>query len=308
MDSTNNHNAAKFTFFYMLSLVALVFMAISSGMIIFQIINKTIVDILKEYQGRFSSEQLKFAISALIISAPIFYITASQIYKNLFSGVLDKDSAVRRWLTYLILFASSVTMIGWLIGTVNSFLDGDLTMKFVLKSITAIGIAAAVFTFYLYDIKRDQVKGKKDLTIRLYFYGSLIIVAAIFISSLFIVESPQATRDRKIDNAVINNFQSIDSAVNQYYRDYEKIPANLDVLKQEFNYIADKDLINPDTKKEYEYKVLGDKKYELCSFFRASNINDDNQDNYYKNNWPHEAGEQCISQRVNNNGVKEPYQ
>ncbi len=35
----SNHNSAKYAFFYMLSLVALVFVALSTGMIIFQIIN-----------------------------------------------------------------------------------------------------------------------------------------------------------------------------------------------------------------------------------------------------------------------------
>ena len=68
----------------MLSLVALVFMAVATGMIVFQIINKAIIDIINEYSGRYSSEALKFGISALIISAPIFYLTIRQINKNLF--------------------------------------------------------------------------------------------------------------------------------------------------------------------------------------------------------------------------------
>jgi hypothetical protein len=96
-------NAAKFAFFYMLSLVALIFMALSTGMIIFQIINKNIPDILNIYQGTFSSETLKFAISALIISAPIFYVCMRQIFANLKSGDLEKDSGIRKWLTYFIL-------------------------------------------------------------------------------------------------------------------------------------------------------------------------------------------------------------
>ena len=144
---TQNNNSAKFAFFYMLSLVALIFMSLSSGMIIFQIINKNIADVFMSgyrYKGNFSSDQLKFAISALLISAPIFYFSIKQIYKNLFSGALDKNSAIRKWLTYFILFISSVVMIGWLIAIVNSFLDGELTSKFILKALTAIFIAEVV--------------------------------------------------------------------------------------------------------------------------------------------------------------------
>ncbi len=295
----HQNNAAKFAFFYMLSLVALIFMALSSGMIIFQIINKNIIDALEQFRGRYSPDQLKFAISALVISAPIFYVTARQIYKNLFSGVLRHDSGVRKWLTYLILFASSVVMLGWLIAVVNSFLDGELTMKFVLKAITAIGIAAGIFTFYLYDIRREEVADKKDKMIGIYFYGSLAVVIAVFIASLFFVESPTETRNRKLDNTILASFENINGAIETYYNDNNQIPASLDEIKAEFSYITQSDLEDPMTRKEFEYKAGGGDTYELCAIFRTSNKEDeDNRDNLYNERWPHDAGEQCLKQKV----------
>ncbi|MEA3398130.1 MAG: DUF5671 domain-containing protein [Patescibacteria group bacterium] len=304
MDTQNN--AAKFAFFYMLSLVALVFTALSSGMIIFQIINKSIIDILEQYSGRYSADQLKFAISALIISAPIFYITMRQIHKNLFSGALDKNSGIRKWLTYFILLVASVVMFGWLIGTINSFLDGELTMKFILKSITAIGISAAVFTFYFYDIRREEIAGKKSSLIRIYFYGSLAIVIAVFIASLFFVESPTETRNRKFDNNIISAFEQIDGAINTYYSDNQALPDNLDALKSEFPYIMDEDLRDPETKRAFEYNILQDNEYKLCATFRTANIDNDNYKNYYKDRWPHKSGYQCLSQKIRQNENNRP--
>jgi len=299
MDTQNN--AAKYAFFYMLSLVALIFMALSAGMIIFQIINKNIIDIINQYQGRYSPEQLKFAISALIISAPIFYITVWQIFKNLASGALKKDSGIRKWLTYLILFISSVVMLGWLIGTVNSFLDGDLTVKFILKSITAIGIAAAVFTFYFYDIRREEVDNKKNNIIRIYLFGSLVLVIAIFTASLFFVESPTETRNRKIDNAILEDFNIIDGAITTYYDENGQIPMDFAVLKEDFSYLSDNDFKNPVNGEKYEYKIMGENKYELCTAFMSSNKDENaDQNDYYKDRWPHEAGYQCLSQKARN--------
>jgi len=75
-------NAAKIAFYYLLSLVALLFMSISVGIIVFQIINKNIFDALNRISD-VSQEPLKFAISALIISTPLFYVTMRQIFKNL---------------------------------------------------------------------------------------------------------------------------------------------------------------------------------------------------------------------------------
>ncbi len=298
MSNTNN-NAAKFDFFYMLSLVALIFMAVSVGMIIFQIINKNIIDVLNQFRGRYSPDQLKFAISALIISTPIFYLTARQIYKNLFSGALKKDSGVRKWLTYFVLFVSSVVMLGWLIAVINSFLDGELTTKFILKAITAIGIAAGIFTFYLYDIRREQVTGKKDKTIQMYFYGSLAVIIAVFVASLFFVESPTETRNRKLDDVILENFDRIDGAIYTYYQDNKTLPESLEEIKAEFTYINDENLKDPVTEEKFEYKIIDDKKYELCATFRTSN-QDEEETGYspYKEFWPHDIGHQCLKQRV----------
>lgn len=293
------NNAAKFAFFYMLSLVALVFMALSSGMILFQIINKHILDVINNYQSNFSSEQLKFAISALIISAPIYYLTMRRICKNLFSGALKKDSEIRKWLTYFVVLVASVVMIGWLIATVNSFLDGELTQKFILKALTAIGISASVFGFYLHDIKRENVAGEKDGVTRIFLYASLIAVIAIFTASLFTVESPTETRNRKLDEAILDKFNEIDNAMNEYYFENKSMPENLDILVSEFTYITEDSLTDPVAKKKFEYKKVSDNAYELCADFRASNKNDNEEDYMgYKDRWPHDSGYQCLKQKV----------
>lgn len=294
-----NNNAAKYAFFYLLSLVSLIFVSTSVGIIIFQIINKYIPDVINTYSGNFSSDALKYAISSLLIAAPIFYLLMVIIYKSLYKGVLDKDSAVRRWLTYFVLLVTSIVMIGWLISIVNSFLDGELTLKFGLKALTAIIISAIIFSFFLYDAKREEVVGKKNNIIRLYFYGSLVIVLASFIFSLFVVESPKETRLRKIDQEVINDFSKINSAVNMYYNEYGKLPDSAEVAKEDSGYLLDNDLKHPVTGKVYEYKKIDEKKYELCADFNLSNKDtEEYRGQYYEDVWRHDAGYQCISQKI----------
>src|SRR3989339_240446 len=282
------NNAAKFAFFYMLSLVSLIFTALSTGIIIFQFINKNITDVLSTTTTGFDSSALKFAISAVIIAAPIYFVLMSLINKNLFEGNLDKESGIRKWLTYFIIFISSVVMIGWLIGTVNFFLDGELTIKFILKSITAILISAIIFSFYLYDIKRGEVQKKKDK-----------IVIVYFVLSLFIVDSPAETRKKKIDSMILSHFSEIDGAINSYFRDYDRLPESLDTLKGEYNYIRNENLSDPETKEQFGYNAIGEF-YELCANFRKSNLDNTDSDQYswYNQNWPHDAGWQCIKQKI----------
>ncbi len=292
-------NSAKFSFYYLLSLVALLFVSISVGMIIFETINKYIADALDQYSGQFSQEILKFAISALIIAAPIFFVTMRQIYKNIYSGTLDKESGVRKWLTYFVLLVSAVVMIFWLIMTINNYLNGELTTKAVLKTLTVLAIAASIFGFYLYDIRRSEVINVKDKVVLIYAYTALVVVVGIFIWSLFIVESPTATRNRIHDNNILGNFESINSAINDYYYKYKKLPVDLATLKSASMYLTDNNFQDSATKKVFDYKLKGSNEFELCATFLSSNKEQKSMEgNLFKDRWPHDAGYQCLSHKV----------
>jgi len=295
---TNKHSA-KFAFFYVLSLVTLIFTSLSTGMVIFQIINKYIPDPIGRFGESFSSDLLRFAIAALIVAVPIFFLTNRQIYKNLFKGILAKDSSVRKSLTYLILLVSSFIVMGWFIALINNYLGGELTIKFILKAIASVGISAIAFTFYLYDIRRDKVIGQKDNVIRMYFYGSLVIIIAVFVSALLIVESPKEARDRKLDNTTLEDFNIISDGLSDYYSKNQKLPITLEELKSEVLFVTEENLRDSDTNEAYEYNVIADKKYQLCAVFKTSNI--DSQDvskEFYRETWSHKIGKQCIDKNI----------
>ena len=129
----SNKQNAKYAFYYLLSLVALVFMALAVGMIAFSIIDKTLPDVLNSTNGNFDGT-LRFAISALLIATPIFYFLFSLILRGLKKEEILKDSGVRRWLTYFTLLVSSLIILGVFISVINSFLAGDLTSQFILKA------------------------------------------------------------------------------------------------------------------------------------------------------------------------------
>lgn len=291
---------AKFAFFYMLSLVALVFVSISTGIVIFQIINKLVVDDLSLAPGGFMQDALRFAISAIIIAAPIYFAMMWLINKSLLSGKLEKESGIRKWLTYFILLVSAVVMISYFIATINSFLNGELSLKFILKSITSILISALIFSFYLYDIRRADVS-KNNNIIRAYFYGSIVIVLAALIVSFFFIDSPMKVRTQKYDQAIVNKFSQIDGAVNAYYGENKKLPADLkDLLGGGSTYyITENDIIDPGTNKVFEYKVDAKDAYELCATFKTENKSQaDDKSIYVDTRWLHDAGYQCLKQRV----------
>lgn len=283
-------NGAKITFFYLLSLFGLVFAAISSGMILFQVINKLIPDAIN-YSGRFSAEALRFGISAVIVATPVYYWMTSLIQKCLKKGELDKDSQLRKWMTYIIIFVSAIVIIVSLIGIINNYLSGDLTSKIALKVLTTIVISGIVLSYYLYNIKR--VNFEKNKVLKIYFWGSLILVVAILISGFLVTDSPNQVRKMKYDTETINDLNSIKYRVEDYVRNYGELPENLEDV--------DLDLIKYSrTKKEltdYKYRILNDKEYELCADFQT---NSDDIDDLYVNQreWKHEIGEKCFKIKV----------
>jgi uncharacterized membrane-anchored protein len=296
-------NAAKFVFFYLLHLVSLGFMTVSFGIVIFQIINKNIADVIAAYSGSYDESALKFSISALLVSTPIYYAVSWFIQKSLFSGELKKDSAIRRWLTYLILFVSFLIFIGWLIAFVNNFLNGEVTMKFVLKTISVLVIAAAVFGFYLYDIKRADVENKKDKILKIFFIASLAIIAAVFVYSFIVAASPSEARNRKLDAQVTNYFYTIDSCVDQYYREKSVLPADFKSMQSECSYLTDDFLKDDQTGQAFGYEIAGDTTYKLCANFRTSNLGKNNRESEYPvaigvNSSSHDAGYQCLKRQV----------
>ncbi len=105
---------------------------------------------------------------------------------------------------------------------------------------------------------------------------------------------------------VLNNFYSIDNAIDLYYSDFGKLPADLDALKEESNYLSDKDLEDPETEKRFDYEILSEKQYQLCALFRTSNKDDEEfKRGFYDEFRLHDAGYQCLKQRVRDENAKE---
>jgi type II secretory pathway pseudopilin PulG len=301
-NSNNMNNNAKYAFYYLLSLVALIFTALSVGMIAFGIIGQTVPDPLNVGSA---SDGLKFAISALLIATPIFYFMQKFINKGLVGGELEKDSGVRRWLTYFILLVSSVTILGVFIGIINSFLAGELTLSFILKALSMIIISAAVFSFYFYDIKREDVVSKNKV-MKIFFIASLALIIIAFVASWFFIESPMQTRAKRLDQNLVNNITGLENAINSYNDKYKVLPDTIDQIKSNNDIFLDpKTLTDPETGAPIVYQKTGLASFQFCATFKTDNKTVNPKDNsYYDPTKLHQAGYQCIPGQSWNAGAK----
>lgn len=294
----NNDTNAKYAFYYLLSLAALIFTGISVGLIASGIIDQTVRDIL-DYGSYASNSQLKFGISALLVAAPVYYWMSALIARGLRRGELAKDSGIRRWLTYFIILVSSLIILGFLLGLLNSFLSGELSTRFILKAVSVFIIAGGVFSYYLYDIKRGIVSDRPAV-VKAFFFVSLAIVLASFVSAWFFVESPREARDRQLDDRLVSGMYSLESAVNAFYVETGRLPGNLEELLAFPGAGLDEQAIaDPETGEKIAYQSSGEDTFSLCATFRTDT--DDQAGNarpYMSSTNDHDAGYQCLERTV----------
>lgn len=289
----NNINA-KYAFYYLLSLAALIFTAVSVQMIVFGIIDRTVADAIAFNSYDSVDSQLRFAISALFIAAPIYYFLSRLIIKGLRKKELEMESPLRRWLTYLIILVAAVIILGVFVSVINNFLSGEMTSRFILKATSMLVMAAAVFSYYFYDMKRKTVDSK-DKVITLFGWISAALVLAVFVSAWFFVESPATARAKRLDSILMNNIYQLENSVNTYYSQYGRLPASLDEIKGSSDVYYDSRVeTDPETGERIVYRVDGEEKFSFCATFRASSESQGMERRPYGDNKDHDAGYDCV--------------
>jgi len=144
-NQTVQGGGAMDAFLNLLSLITLGWTSIAVGVILFQIIDKFLNPNTVRSLSQFSQGGLKFGIASALIVAPIFLLIIGVLHKHYKNSVLNPQSGVYRWLTYLILLATALNIIGRLIQLVFQLLDGDYTLASILKVCVVLVIAGGIF-------------------------------------------------------------------------------------------------------------------------------------------------------------------
>lgn len=147
--------SAREAFLCLVMFLALYLSAFSFGQLLYGFIERSLPDRqLRYYTG--GPEMLRGATASLLIAFPIFLLLTRYLERQAERDPIKRGSRVRKWLTYVTLFVAAGTLIGDLIALVTGLLSGELTTRFVLKVATVFFIAGSAFTYYLWDLRRDE--------------------------------------------------------------------------------------------------------------------------------------------------------
>ncbi len=292
-----DHSSAKDFFIHLLSSITLYMSAIAFLMIAFQLIGYLFPDTsLSSWQGDYSSSVLRTGISILFIVLPVFIGTRLFLAKMYKADPSHKDFVLRKWLVYFTLFVAAIIIIVSLIWTVNVFLAGDLTARFILKALVTVIVAAKLFSYYFFDIRDELTMVKRNL----YLWSTIIVSVVLVVVTFIIVGSPAQARLSRLDADRVSDLSMLTYNVENYYLAEGELPADMQI--DPVMGIPAADLVDPSTKEAYGYEVVGEKAYKLCATFDTDTQDPtkprDGGGSYYDVDWSHPKGEYCFDKTV----------
>lgn len=312
-------------FFLHIGIIASLYVsAISLISLLFQIINLSFPDIL-EYSYYYASYDpysagIRWAIASLVIVFPVFIFLSWLVQKDYTAFPEKRDMGLRRWLNYVTLFLTGIAISVDLIVLINSFLSGEISTRFILKVLVVLVTAGLIFGYYIWDMRRGVASGTKvPNTFRII---AVVIVLASLITGFIVMGSPGTQRKIRLDQQKVNDLQTIQWQVINYWQQKEVLPAQLEQLNDDISgYYAP---VDSETGQPYEYRVITggtNPSFELCANFNLESKQDPRYENddrpipvdigggigstsvtketlYRENNWQHGEGKTCFTRTI----------
>ncbi|MDD5344291.1 MAG: DUF5671 domain-containing protein [Smithella sp.] len=260
-------------FFLCLGLLITLITSVTSFLnLVFETLNKRFPDVLNaSYQYGYLTydyENIRMAVATHIIFFPVF-LKISYFWKKFTKGEMGTtDHIIRKWVIYIILFLSAMVLMVDLVALIRYFISGEITTRFILKVVVVLVTALVVGKYYILDLKDNKIFGFNIRRSGLIFSSvSFILVIAAISFSFLIMGSPAKQRSLRLDDKRIDDLQSIQYQVINYWQQKEKLPAKLSDLS---NPLTGYSLpVDPEFEKGniYEYFIKDELKFELCATF-----------------------------------------
>ncbi len=285
-------------FLHVVMFTALFVSAFSLGAVLFRLIELALPDAAGP-PPEVSRELLRLSVSALAVASPLFAFVARIIRRDVEARPGSRASRIRLQLTYLTLFVASCVLVGAATALVYSFLGGELTLRFVLKSMTVAAIAGGAFGYYLRDLRgAEREPGDARATRRRDPVPALAAVAAAvaLAAGLAALGSPTGRRLERLDARRAQDLDAISRAIDRYEATHERLPASLDELQRGSD--VQVAITDPVTHAPYGYEAGAETAYELCATFERTTVARELRGGGGQPFSRHEAGRHCFPLRA----------
>jgi hypothetical protein len=304
----NNHTAKHFVL-QLGSLIALYlslafFLVLTFGFINLRFPDAT--DGIWQLESAASSIRIGFAM--VVVFFPTYLVLTKMVNKNRRDSNDTSYPGLTKWLIYLSLLVAGLTLLGDLVAVIMGFLEGELTMRFLLKALAVAVVTGAAFFYYIKDAQGFWLTRAKPS----YVYAAVAsaLVAAVLVAALAYIPNPAKVREMKVDNQVVGDLQTIQWRIESHYLRFDELPKTIEAMYLEIP-AEDNPPTAPEGRAAYAFTItdVEENRYQLCGDFKYDSHKLDNQyrpaypaENavYWKNdNWEFKAGEWCFDRVIN---------
>ncbi len=146
-------------FLYILFFISLYVLASSIAGLLHNMVDKFLPDIKEVYETYtdvYSNSFNRGAIAAIIVSYPIFTTLAFMLKKQIVKQPAVKNLRSRKQLIYITLVITFLIMLGHIIFSIYSFLDGKLTVNALAHLGVTFLVAGSIFGFFVSEVIHDR--------------------------------------------------------------------------------------------------------------------------------------------------------
>jgi hypothetical protein len=297
-----NHTAKQFVL--QLGSLASLYLSLSFLLVlIFGIINLAFPDAAEGvWAVESAAGQVRLGIAMTIVFLPTYIILTRLVNKSRRLNPEGSYLVLTKWLIYLSLLIGGAALLIDLVVVINTFLEGEITQRFVLKAASVLLVVGAAFYYYLLDARGHWLKNEKQ---SIGFGVAGAVIAVVFVILGFTsIEAPTTVREEKLDAVQISDLQNIQWQVQEYLTINGVLPATLADLPNGMLPTA------PEDRAAYRYEIT-EKGFHLCATFTAASdasemffaspiMTTDNMTPMIINpdNWEHKEGEWCFERVV----------
>jgi hypothetical protein len=294
---------ARDAFLHLSAFAALYASAIAGVSLLFAYVNRWLPDpALDAVSGaaRWELRGMRWSLATLIVAFPAYALLSRFLLREMSVEHEKSWSAVRRWLTYLTLFVAAVALASDVVTLLFYFLEGELSLRYLLKVGIVCVVAGLAFAYYLATVRMPARVLIGSRMHRRFGLAAGSIAALTIVWGAVTVGAPGTERSRKIDDRRVLALQTIVREIEAMCLGphsarpegpptalVRPLPGSLEELATGAARTRPR-IADPATGIPYEYRTDGPSSYELCATFDRPRDEDDEP------RWNHPAGRHCF--------------
>lgn len=264
-------------------------------LVLFGVINIAFPDVAEGYWAYESAQSgIRYGIAMLIVFFPAYVVTTRMV--NVARRSTGGEyTGLTKWLVYLSLLVGAGILLGDLVAVILTFLNGEITTRFILKALTLLVVIGAALRYYALDVRGHWNAHENESKVFGLIAG-VIVIASVVVGFLNI-ETPSAVREMRIDDQQISHLMDIQWRIEEHFRVVGALPGSLEEV-----YTEVPAPMASEGRPPYTYRATSPLSFELCATFMYSST-DDTSHSYVmdggmgiKNpyNWDHGVGQTCF--------------